>query len=150
MNRILLGSGLLAVGALMLFGLLRSGIPFDTRAAIGGLLIGVALPVGSGLAVLRRARSVRARRAAREAQLREQMIEADVLRLAAVQAGRLSVSEVEESLGLPEGAAKACLDSLVARNVACVEVTDEGTLVYSFRLVRHAAAPQSLSRSPDD
>ena len=150
MHRIFLGSGLLAIGALMLFGLLRSGIPFDSRAAFGGLLIGVALPAGSGLAVLRRARTVRARRAAREAQLREQMIEADVLRLAAAQEGRLSVSDVEESLGLPEEAAKACLDSLVARNVASAEVTDEGTLVYSFRLVRHAAARQSLNASLDD
>jgi hypothetical protein len=146
----MLGSGLIAIGALMLFGLLRSDISFATRAAVGSLVIGVALPMGSGIAVLRHARAVRARRAQREAQLREQMIEADILRLAAILAGRLSVSEVEETLGLATEAVKNCLDSLVARNVACIEVSDEGTLVYSFRLVRHAAARQSLTASVDD
>jgi hypothetical protein len=69
--------------------------------------------------------------------LRQQTIEAEIMKLAMAQQGRLTEVEVASALALPPGEAKAALDALVAREVADLEITDAGVLVYTFHDARY-------------
>ena len=123
------GVALLAVAAFMLLGFLRSSASLASPTAIAALLITVALPAAGGVALLRGGGGARRARVER---LRQQTIEAEILRLAIQHAGKLTAVEVATALALPPEAAKASLDSLVEREVADLEITDAGVIVYSF------------------
>ena len=123
------GVALLAVAAFMLLGFLRSSASLASPTAIAALLITVALPAAGGVALLRGGGGARRARVER---LRQQTIEAEILRLAIQHAGKLTAVEVATALALPPEAAKASLDSLVEREIADLEITDAGVIVYSF------------------
>jgi hypothetical protein len=61
-----------------------------------------------------------------------------VLRLAAEQGGRLTVTEVAAHLGWPMRRAEKILQSLDDGVRVDSEVTDEGVIVYEFREIVHA------------
>jgi uncharacterized membrane protein len=134
------GAALLGLAAFMLYGFLRSDASLASPAAIAALLIAVALPAAGGIALLRglgRGRSARVER------LRQQTIEAEILRLAMQQGGRLTAVEVAAALGLPSESAKAALDSLAEREIADLEITDAGVIVYSFHEARNVGGKHS-------
>ena len=134
------GVALIAVAAFMLYGFLRSDASLASPTAIAALLITVALPAAGGIALLRgmgRGRSARVER------LRQQTIEAEILRLAMQQGGRLTVVEVAAALGLPSESAKAVLDSLAEREIADLEITDAGVIVYHFHEARNVGGKHS-------
>jgi len=124
------GAALLLLSALMLLGFARSGAGFGSPTALFAVLITVVLPAAGGVALLRGALGGNSK--ARMQQLRQQTIDAEILRLAMARQGKLTAVEVASALALPEGEAKSSLDSLVAREVADLDVTDDGVLVYSF------------------
>jgi hypothetical protein len=64
--------------------------------------------------------------------LRQQTIEAEVLRLAGERGGRLALVEIVTELAIPSEAAQAALEGLVERELADIAVTDSGVLVYTF------------------
>ena len=137
------GTALLAIAAFMLFGFLRSGASITSPAAIAALLITVALPAAGGVALLRGLMTLGGRRPARIAQLRRQTIEAEILRLAMQQGGRLTVVEVATTLALAPEAAKEALDSLAEREVADLEITDAGVIVYGCHDAKHVGGKHS-------
>jgi hypothetical protein len=53
------------------------------------------------------------------------------------QQGKLTAVEVASALAVTSEEAKRSLDSLVAREVADLDVTDDGVLVYSFHDARY-------------
>ena len=65
------------------------------------------------------------------------IVDAEILRLAMRQQGRLTAVEVASALALPGDEAKNALDALVTREVADLEVTDDGVLVYTFHDARY-------------
>jgi hypothetical protein len=129
------GAALLLLSALMLLGFARSGASMGSPTTLFALLITVALPAAGGIALLRGALGGNSK--ARMQQLRQQTIDAEILRLAMARQGKLTAVEVASALALPEGEARSSLDSLVAREVADLDVTDEGILVYSFHDARY-------------
>ena len=134
------GYALLALAALMFFGFMRSGAELVSFRTVLALLITVGLPAGFGYTLLR---SPGGKRSKRVEELRQQTIEAEVLRLAVQHDGRLTVVEVASALALPPESAKAVLDSLAEREIADLEITDKGVIVYAFHDAKHLGGKQS-------
>ena len=135
MGRKLAGAALLLVAALMLLGFARSSAGFGSPTAIFALLLTVVLPATGGIALLRG--SFGRNSAARMAQLRRQTIDAEILRLAMQHQGRLTAVEVATALGLNGTEVKTALDDMVNSQVADLEVSDEGVLIYTFHEARY-------------
>ncbi len=114
----------------MLWGFLRSSLSITSAATIGALLIAVVLPIAGGIALIR---GIGSGDAARRAGLRQQTIEAEVMKLAIQERGKLTALEVATALALPEDETKVALDAMVERELADIEITDEGVIVYTFQ-----------------
>ncbi len=137
------GAALLALAAFMLLGFLRSDATLTSPAAIAALLITAVLPAAGGIALLRGGLRFGGRRAARVEELRQKTIEAEILRLAVQHGGKLTAVEVATALALPPESAKATLDSLAEREIADLEITDRGLIVYSFHDAKHLGGKHS-------
>ncbi len=148
MGRKIAGVVLLIVAAVMLLGFARSSATLASPTALFALLLTVGLPAMGGVALLRG--SFGGRSNARMQQLRQQTIEAEILRLAMQKQGRLTAVEVTSALGLPGEEAKSSLDELVAREVADLEVTDDGVLVYTFHEARYVEGKHGVKGLLDD
>jgi len=125
---------LLALAGLMLFGFLRSSASIAAPATIVALLITVVAPAVGGIAMLRGTDLARGKRLD---QLRQQTIDAEVLRLAVTEGGSLTAVEVATALALTPEQAKDTLDSLVGRDIADIAVTERGVVVYTFHDAKH-------------
>lgn len=133
------GVGLVLVALFMLLGFFRSDVDASAPATLVAVLIAVALPAGGGVALLASHFGAGRRVARRRHELRLRTLEAEVLRLAAKHDGRLTVVEVVTELAVGQDTAKQVLDALMARELAEIEVTDAGVLVYVFHDIRHLA-----------
>ena len=143
MSRTLGGVLLLLVAAFMLLGFLRSDLSFGSFNAMAAVALSVVLPAIGGVVLLRRANQMERRGGARVARLRQATIESEILRLAMLQGGRLTAVEVASTLALPAEEAKASLDALVTREVADLDITDAGVLVYTFHDAKHVGDKDS-------
>ncbi len=143
MGRTLGGLVLLLVSAFMLLGFVRSDASFAALNTIVALLVSVVLPAVGGVALLRGAAGAEGGRGGRVEKLRQATIESEILRLAMLQAGRLTVVEVASALALAPEEAKATLDALVTREVADLDITDAGVLVYTFHDAKHVGDKHS-------
>ena len=135
MGRKIGGAALLLIAALMLLGFARSSASLGSPTALFALILTVALPAAGGIALLRG--SLGGHSKARMVQLRQQTIDAEILRLAMQHQGRLTAVEVASALALDGADAKSALDDLVNRQVADLEVSDEGVLIYIFHDARY-------------
>jgi len=128
------GIALLVLAALMFLGFMRSNASIAAPATIMALLITAVAPAVGGVMLLRGGSVARSRRLD---QLRQQTIEAEILRLAVQEGGRLTAVEVSTALALTPETAKETLDALVARDVADIAVTERGVIVYTFHDAKH-------------
>jgi len=133
-NRTTGGIALLVLAGLMLLGFLRSDATLAAPATIVALLLTTVAPAIGGIALLRGGDTKRSRRLD---QLRDQTIDAEILRLAVSEGGRLTAVEVATALTLTPEAAKDKLDALVGRDVADIAVTERGVVVYTFHDAKH-------------
>ena len=129
MSRKTIAIALLVLAGVMLWGALRSNATLASPAKIAAVLITVVAPAVGGIVLLRGRDLARSRRID---QLRQQTIEAEILRLAVQERGRLTAVEVSTGLGITPEAAKETLDAMVARDVADIAVSDRGVVVYTF------------------
>jgi hypothetical protein len=134
------GIALLAIAAFMFVGFLGSSASLGSPAAIIALLLTVGLPAGAGVALLR---GIGGARSARAERLRQQTIDAEILRLAMQHAGKLTAVEVATALALSPETAKASLDSLAERELADLEITDAGVIVYAFHDAKNIGGKSS-------
>jgi predicted ArsR family transcriptional regulator len=72
------------------------------------------------------------------------------MRLAARRGGRLTVVEVITELAVSTEAAKESLDALAMQEVADMEVTDSGMLVYAFRDIQNLSQKENAKGILDD
>ncbi len=133
------GFALLALAGFMLLGFLRSGAETSAPATIAALLITVALPALGGIALLTKRLRGGARLAERREVLRQQTYESEILRLAAQRQGRLTAVELVTEFAITPEKANELLESLMVRQLADVEVTDSGVVVYVFHDVKNLA-----------
>jgi len=127
-----LGWGLCGLSAFMALGFIQVGV--TSWASLIALLIGAGIPGMAGLAVLRASPTRKA--LARIEALREQTLHSEIIRLASQRGGKLTAVEVVAELAIPVDEAHATLDELARTQVAELEVTDSGALVYDFPDVR--------------
>jgi hypothetical protein len=119
----------------MLLGFLRADLAASAAVTALALLIGVGLPAAGGVVLLRGHFGAARSLALRRDQLRQQTLDSEVLRLAGRRSGKLTVVEVVTELGVSTEAAQESLDGLMMRELAELEITDAGMLVYRFREV---------------
>jgi hypothetical protein len=129
------GIGLLAVAGFMVIGFLNSKTSHSVSATIVALLITVGIPGVTGIALLGGFGGPA--RARRLEDLRQRTIEAEILRMAMKENGRLTAVEVATALALSPETAKATLDTMVERDVADIAVSDDGVIVYTFHDAAH-------------
>lgn len=123
------GVALLTLAGVMLWGFMRSDASLAAPATMAAVLITIVLPAAGGVYLLGFGGR---RRSARMEALRQRTIDAEILRLAAREGGRLTASEVAVALALSPEAAKGALDALMHREVADIAVSEDGVLVYVF------------------
>jgi hypothetical protein len=146
-NRTTGGIALLVLAALMFLGFVRSDASLSAPATIVALLITTVAPAVGGIALLRGGGTARARRLD---QLRQQSIDAEILRLAVAEGGMLTAVEVATALTLTPEAAKEKLDALVGRDVADIAVTERGVVVYTFHDAKHIGGKGDAKGVLDD
>lgn len=136
------GVALCLVAAFMVVGLVQVGgsgiatvLAWLIAVGIPGV-VGVNLLVGGGR---------RKRLAARKEALRRQTVESEILRLATRSGHKLTVLEVVSELAVPADEASDILDALAARDMAELQVTDHGVLVYDFPDLRHLPEKDSAT-----
>lgn len=147
----LIGAAALGILALfMLVGFLNSDAALGAPATLAALALTIGLPaLGAGLLV-RSHYTERERLKGRKMLLRQQTLEAEILRLARHHKGRLTAVEVATHLAMTPEAAKEALDALVMRGQADLEITEAGVLVYSFYDIRHLGGKSSAKGVLDD
>jgi hypothetical protein len=130
MGRRGLGFLALGVGAFMGLGIaLNLGEGFGVGAYVLALGFCSVLPVGVGVALLKAGGT---RRLAERAEHAEHAVAAELLRLAELRGGRLTVAEVMAHLDLSKGQAESALEQLCRQGLADYRVSESGVLVYHF------------------
>lgn len=132
---------LYALGLFLFIGFLGSDAPFTTATLIA-LLLGVGLPVGIATRMLLN-KGGEQRRLQKQGELRSRTVEAEVLRIAKTHNGKLTIVEIVSELAITSEEAQTAVDSLVRQQVADIEVTDSGVLVYTFYDIKHLPEKQS-------
>ena len=145
MGKLLGGAALLLLALFMLVGFLQSDAEASGAVRALTLLLTVGLPGVAGAMLLRSHFGAHGQLEQRKDALRQQTMESEILRLADQKGGKLMLVEVVSALALPQASAKELLDGMVLRELADVEVTDSGVLVYSFHDIRHLSE-KSTSR----
>ena len=143
MGRITGGIALLLLALFMLIGYSRAEVEASALTTALTLLITVGLPAAGGVALLRGHFATRGRAAGRKEELRQHTLESEILRLASSHQGKLTVVEVVSALALPAAGAKELLDGMVSREIADVQISDSGVLVYAFHDIRHLSEKES-------
>ena len=138
MGKLIGGCCLIAVGLFVLLGFTQADVQ-GGPATILALLIGAGLPVAGGAWLIAGHLGAGRVRGERREALRRETLEAEVLRLAGQHAGRLTAVEVAGELAVSPAAAAAALHELALKEVADLQVTDSGVLVYVFHDVLHAS-----------
>jgi hypothetical protein len=130
------GVALLTLSLFMLLGFLgvaRDGI---APAELMAFAIVVVLPLGFGIKLLRDHFGRDRRVDANKADLRQRTLNAEVLKLAGTQGGKLTIVEVVTALAISADEAKRALDNLALEGMADFQVTDAGVVVYDFQEIR--------------
>ena len=133
------GGALLATSILMVVGFLGANVDPSAPATVVALLISAGLPAVGGGWLLAKHFGLGRQIEARKEQLRLDTIEAEVLRMAGRFKGRLTAVEVAGELAVPTGTAETVLNELMACELADIEITESGLIVYAFHDVKHLA-----------
>jgi hypothetical protein len=133
-NKYVAPSLLYLLAAFMLLGFVRSGLVLNVTTIIA-LLLTVILPAGLATHLLL-SRSKTKRVQLHQGELRMRTIEAEILRIAQLHSGRLTIVEIVSGLAIKPEEAKLAVDSLVRQEIADIEITDSGVLVYVFHDIR--------------
>ena len=130
MGKLIGAGGLGLLSAVMLMGYFNAEV--SGPSAIIALLLSVGLPaLGSAALVRSHLRETSALGANKE-RLRHESLEAEILQLAERKGGKLTVPEVIAETATDSERAMNALDALHMKNLAQIEVSDSGSLVYSF------------------
>lgn len=136
------GVALLALALFVFWGFLRTSDPFTLRTLFA-LFIAAGLPAAGGSFLLARHFGVGRRIEGRREELRRDTLEAEILTMAGRHGGRLTAVEVAGELAVPTTLAEELLNELMAREMADIEITDSGLLVYAFHDVRHLSEKET-------
>jgi len=137
MAKLIIGIFLILLAAFMLIGFLNADTATDALAQYIAFAISVILPFFGGIALIYSNHRSKKNLVVSKDNLRDKTLMAEVMKLAGQKRGKLTVVEVISDLVLEHDTAKELLDSLVARGLADVELTESGVIVYSFYEISH-------------
>jgi hypothetical protein len=140
LRRLVGGWALIGLAAFMLLGYFNADV--SGGAAMAALAITVLLPGAAGIALLTGHYRGASRIGERKQNLRQQTLEAELLRCAQLHGGKLTIVEAVRDLAITPEDAKQALDALSLRGMAEFEVTESGVVVYAFHDL------QKLSEKP--
>ncbi len=143
MGRLAGGVALVGVALFMVAGFLRADVDPFAPATLFALLIAAGLPAAGGGWLLARHFGAGRRIEGRREELRRDTLEAEILKMAERYGGRLTAVEVAGELAVPSTTAEELLNELMRRELAEIEITDSGVLVYAFHDVRHLSEKES-------
>ena len=136
MGRLIGGAALLLLALFMFVGFLGADMDASGAAQLFALIIAVGLPAAGGGALIYSHLRGKGQLANRKAALKQQTLEAEVLRLAGQHQGKITVVETVSALAVTPEEAKEALDALARRGLADFEVTESGVIVYAFHDVQ--------------
>ncbi len=140
MGRLIGGIALLVLAAFMLMGYMKADVQGGT--ALLTLAIVVVLPGVAGAAMVAGHYRGGASLKARKTDLRQQTLEAELLRCAELHGGKLTIVEAVRDLAITPEDAKQALDALSLRGMAEFEVTESGVVVYAFHDLQRLSEKQ--------
>jgi hypothetical protein len=136
MGKLWAAAGLAAVSLFMLLGVLGSEAAMAPGVKLVTVLLTVGLPAtGAGFLLRSHYNDRRLHGGAREA-IRAQTVRSEILRVAARKGGKLTVPEVIAELAVDKATAEAALQALHLEELAEIEITESGMLVYEFPEIR--------------
>lgn len=128
-------AGAVVLALLSLF-MLAGFLNRDTAASAGAVMaavgITVLLPAAGALLLARSHVAEKSRLSGRRAALARHAAESELLRLAQLRGGKLMAVEAAMAMHLSEETAAEALDAMVTGGRAELEVTEGGSLVYTF------------------
>ena len=142
MNKLWGAGGLAAVALFMLLGFLAGDVAFGAPA-VTAFALTVALPATGAAVLVRSHLKDRRLGGGRRDAIRAQTIRSEVLRLAARTGGKLTVPEVIADLAVDKPTAEAALEALHLEELAEIQVTESGMIVYEFPDIRRLAEKDS-------
>jgi hypothetical protein len=150
MKRLIGGSALIGLSLFMLLGFTKAKLP--TSRAVKVLTFGmvVVLPFGAGMGLLYGNHGPNKKYLnARQKELQERTIQSEILKLAIAHKGKLTAVEVVAELGIDLASATQHLKLLTHQDLAELEITESGTLVYAFQDIQ-ALSEKITSRRISD
>jgi predicted DNA-binding transcriptional regulator len=134
---------LIGLSLFMLLGFTKAKLPPSPVIQLLTLGIAVVLPMGMGAALIySQFKPQQTNLKTRRQELQARTIQAAIIKLAIVHGGRLTAVEVIAELGITSEMATQHLTLLTHQNLAELEITESGTLVYAFQDVQ--ALPEKL------
>lgn len=134
-----LGIALMIIGGLMGLGFTQASLSQGPFVIFLSLCLTVFLPLGGGFYLLRAAHNDSKNVQQKRSQLAQKTLQAEILKLAAQNQGRLTVLEVTQAFALTQEQAEQALDNLALDHLAEHQLTDDGLLVYTFPEVQQLA-----------
>ncbi len=133
MNKLFGGIGLLSLSGFMLLGFAKADLS-DQSAAVKTMTfaMGVGLPMAAGVGLVRSYRRDRKLLATRIVNSRLIALRSEILKLAKENQGKLTEIEVISELGIEPTVANEVLTTLCQQDLAEIEMTDSGLMVYAF------------------
>jgi hypothetical protein len=121
----------------MLLGYVQADLPPHPLVRLLYLLLVVVAPALGGGLLLRSWFVRRSYLKRRRDRLRQQTLEAEVLKLARDREGSLTVLDLVSELGITREEAGAVLDSFAVHGAAEAEISESGVLIYTFAEMRN-------------
>lgn len=137
MNKLFSGIGLLGLSGFMMLGFAKADLS-DQSMAVRTLTfsLGVGLPLAGGIGLVQSHRRDRNRRLTHSATNQLRTLQFEILKLAQANQGKLTEIEVISELGIDSAVANEVLTSLCQQDLAEIEMTDSGLLVYAFPAIQ--------------
>jgi hypothetical protein len=132
MGRILGGVILILLSLFMLLGYLQADLPAGVAARVVLFLLVVLAPALAGGLLFRSWFTRRRDIGKRKERLRQQTLQAEILKLAGENGGNLRAVDAVARLGVAREEAEAALDRLAVQGAAEVDISESGALVYRF------------------
>ncbi len=133
MNKLFSGIGLLSLSAFMLLGFSKADLNDQSQTVkVMSFGLGVGLPMAAGIGLLHGHWRDRNLLKTRSMNSRLVTLRSEILRLAQANQGKLTEIEIISELGIEQAVAHEVLKDLCHQDLAEIEMTDSGLLVYSF------------------
>ncbi|MEM7794286.1 MAG: hypothetical protein AAF579_07505 [Cyanobacteria bacterium P01_C01_bin.118] len=144
MNKLFCGIGLLGLSSFMLLSFAKADLSSQSIAVKAMTFgVGVGLPAVAGVGLVSSHRRDRRLLATRIVNSRLIALRSEILKIAQAHQGKLTEIEVISELGIEQAVAKEVLTDLCQQDLANIEMTDSGLLVYVFPDIQQLPNKQS-------